>query len=99
MKQIQIPFIMSVNSSIARRKKRKAIEQRVVATSQDADGSQETIEDTIFEIAAPEIIKQRAKKVVVERGDALRPSYATQTTQGVQGKWSGNCLTEVTAHT
>ena len=43
--------------------------------------------------------KQRAKKVVVETGDALRPSYAKQTTQGVQGKRSENCLTEVTAHT
>ena len=71
----------------------------MVATSQDADGSQETIEDTIVEIAAPEIKKQRAKKVVVETGDALRPSYAKQTTQGVQGKRSENCLTEVTAHT
>ena len=83
---------MSPINFIARRKKRKAIEQQVVATSQDADGSQETIEDTVVEVAAPGVKKPRAKKVVVERGDALRPSYAIQTSQGVQGKWSGDCL-------
>ena len=87
--QSRNPFWMSVITSTARRKKRKAIEQQVIATSQHADGSQETIEETTVEIAAPGVKKQRAKKVIVERGDALRSSYAIQTSQGKQGACSG----------
>lgn len=84
----------SLNVFIARRKKWKAVDQQVVATLQDADGSQETVEDTTVEIIAPRVKKQRAKKVVVERGDTPRPSYAILTSEGMHGRWSGNCQRE-----
>ena len=84
---------------IARRKKRKAVDQQVVAISQDADGSQETVEDTTVEIVAPGVKKQRAKKVFVERGDTPRPSYAILTPQGMHGRWSGDRLTEASSPT
>lgn len=66
----------------------------MVATSQDADGSQETIEDTIVEKTAPGVRKQRAKKVVVERGDAPHRLYAFQASQDMHGRWSGDYLIE-----
>ena len=90
---------MSLTISTARRRKRKAVDQPVVATPQDADGSQETIEGTIVEIAASGVKKQRAKKAVVERGDALRPSYAIQTFQGMHGRWSGDSLIKAASPT
>ena len=88
-----------LNILIARRKKRKAVNQQVVAISQDADGSQETVEDTTAAIVAPGVKKQRAKKVVVERGDTPRPSYAVLTSQGMHGRWLGNRLREAISPT
>ena len=66
----------------------------MVATSQDADGSQVTTEAAVVENTAPGVKKQTAKKMIVERGDASHRLHAFQASQGMHGKWSGDYLIE-----
>ena len=63
--------------SVGRRRKRK-VEQHVIATSADTKGEQVTVEESTTEVTSPGGKKSRKKKVAVERGESAVLRLALQ---------------------